>query len=233
MKLGLVGGIGPESTVLYYRKIISGVQSKLGHEYLPKISIESLSAFKVFELCRSNKFDELTEYLLEALNSLEKSGADFVALTGNTPNIVMDRVRQLASIPVLSAIDATCEEAKKRGVGSLGLLGTSFTMQHSFFKAPFENIGIRIATPKLEQIVWIQDKIENELEHGIVKEETRESLIQIIKNLQDNQRIDQVMLACTELPLILHDEISPVPCLDTLEIHVAALVERLVASKVD
>lgn len=91
-KLGLIGGIGPESTVSYYRKIIHGVQLQAGKEHLPSLSIESLNAFTVFRLCRQQAFDQLADYVLGALHSLAAGGADMAALTGNTPNIVMDRV---------------------------------------------------------------------------------------------------------------------------------------------
>ncbi|MDO3623876.1 aspartate/glutamate racemase family protein [Ralstonia pseudosolanacearum] len=226
-KLGLIGGIGPESTVAYYRKIIHGVQEKAGRENLPRLSIESLSAFTVFNLCRAKQFDQLAEYVLGALRSLAAGGADIAALTGNTPNIVMDRVRPMSPIPVVSAIEATCAEAQRRGVRRVGLLGTVFTMTNTFFKAPFEDRSIQVVVPDDAQIAQIQHKIESELEHGIVTDETRDAFIAIIKDLQTREGIDQVALACTELPLILSDQTSPVPCLDTVEIHVRALIDAV------
>lgn len=229
-KLGLIGGIGPESTVAYYRKIIHGVQAQAGRENLPRLSIESLNAFRVFQLCRSREFDQLTEYVLSAIHSLAAGGADLVALTGNTPNIVMDRILPVSPIPIVSAIDATCHVAQKRGARRVGLLGTVFTMTNTFFKTPFEDKGIKVIVPSESQIALIQAKIEAELEHGIVKEDTRQEFIAIIQDLQQREGIDHVALACTELPLILSDDNSPVPCLDIVEIHVEALVQAVVSS---
>lgn len=229
-KLGLIGGIGPESTVAYYRKIIHGVQTQAGKENLPRLSIESLNAFTVFKLCRSREFDLLGEYVLSAIHSLAAGGADMVALTGNTPNIVMDRILPASPIPIVSAIDATCNAAQRRGARKVGLLGTVFTMTNTFFKTPFEDRGIEIIVPNEPQIARIQGKIEAELEHGIVKEDTRQEFIAIIQDLQQREGIDHVALACTELPLILSDANSPVPCLDTVEIHVEALVQAVVSS---
>lgn len=226
-KLGLIGGIGPESTVSYYRKIIHGVQEKAGKGNLPPLAIESLNAFKVFSLCREQDFDQLTDYVLGAVRSLAAGGADMVALTGNTPNIVMDRVLPLSPVPLVSAIEATCDAAKKRSARTVGLLGTVFTMTNRFFKTPFEARGIRVVVPTSAQIVHIQAKIESELEHGIVTDETREEFVAIIQDLQDSHGIDHVVLACTELPLILSDSNSPVPCLDTVEIHVEALIHAV------
>lgn len=228
-KLGLIGGIGPESTVAYYRKIIHGVQVKAGKENLPRLSIESLNAFTVFSLCRRREFDQLTDYVLGAVRSLAAGGADIAALTGNTPNIVMDRVLPLSPIPIVSAVEATCDAARQRGAQKIGLLGTVFTMTNTFFKTPFEDRGMQVITPTDEQIAHIQAKIEAELEHGIVRDDTRQEFVAIIQDLQQREGIDHVALACTELPLILSDSNSPVPCLDTVEIHVEALVRAVTA----
>lgn len=228
-KLGLIGGIGPESTVAYYRQIIHGVQQRAGRENLPRLAIESLSAFTVFSLCRAQRWDALADYVLAALHSLAAGGASMAALTGNTPNIVMDRVRPRSPLPIVSAIDATCSAAQARGARRVGLLGTSFTMGHRFFKAPFEERGMAVVVPTEPQIALIQARIEAELEHGIVTEATRQEFIAIIRDLQKQHAIDHVALACTELPLILNDGNSPVPCLDTVDIHVRALVDALLA----
>lgn len=230
-KLGLIGGIGPESTILYYRKIIHGVQARLGKESLPRLSIESLSAFQVFSFCRAGRLDDLENYVLDAIRNLASGGAEIAALTGNTPNIVLERVRLRAPIPIISAIDSTCEEAVRRGLSSIGLLGTAFTMTNTFFKEPFEQHGIKVVVPSDTQIAYIQSKIEAELEHGVVKQDTQADFVSIIEDLRTSGGIEQVALACTELPLILSDKNSPLPCLDTMEIHVEALVEALVEGK--
>lgn len=228
-KLGLIGGIGPESTVAYYRKVIHGVQARTGKENLPPLSIESLNAFTVFSLCRARQFDQLADYVLGAIRSLAAGGADMVALTGNTPNIVMDRVLPLSPIPIVSAIEATCHAAQERGAKKVGLLGTVFTMTNTFFKTPFEDRGIQVSVPSDSQIARIQTKIETELEHGIVKEDTRQEFEAIIRDLKQREGIDHIVLACTELPLILSDDNSPVPCLDTVEIHVESLIRAVIS----
>ena len=184
----------------------------------------------MFKLCRSREHDQLGDYVLSAIRSLAAGGADMVALTGNTPNIVMDRILPVSPIPIVSAIDATCNAAHKQGARRVGLLGTVFTMTNTFFKTPFEEKGIEVIVPSGSQIARIQAKIEAELELGIVKEDTRQEFIAIIQDLQQREGIDHVALACTELPLILSDDNSPVPCLDTVEIHVKALIQAVVSS---
>lgn len=146
-KLGLVGGMGPESTIPYYHDIVYGVQEALGQSVFPELSIESVNVFDVLRLCGEQKYDELTEYLMNAINNLVKSGADFAALSANTPHIVFDRLKEKSQIPLISIVEATCEEAKHRELKKIGLLGTIFTMEGEFFKASFLKNGIQVVIP--------------------------------------------------------------------------------------
>lgn len=224
-KIGLIGGIGPESTVSYYRQIIAGVKERMGEKVLPKICIESLSAFEAFRLCKEQRFDELANYILDGLNNLAAAGARYAALTGNTPNVVIDQLQAKTPIPLISAIDATLAVAKQCQASRIGLLGTLFTMNSTFFENPFKQAGIQIVVPSHNQIEYIQDRIEAELEHGIITKETEAGFVEIITDLRKQHDIEQIILGCTELPMLLNDSNSPVPCLDTVDIHVAALVE--------
>ena len=227
-KLGLVGGMGPESTVPYYKGIVYGVQQRLGRDCFPPLTIESIDVFEMLGLCAAQKYDELTDYLLRALDHLAACGCDFAALSANTPHVVFDELSRRASLPLLSIVDAARDCAVRRGVRALGLLGTRFTMEGSFFREPFERAGIRVAVPDAAEREWIQARIEGELERGVVREDTREGFVRIIRRMQAERGIEAVALGCTELPMLLSDEVSPVPCLDTLRIHVDALVEEII-----
>lgn len=227
-KLGLVGGMGPESTIPYYHDIVYGVQEALGESIFPELSIESVNVFEILRLCRERQYDKLTEYLLGAINNLAKSGADFAALSANTPHIVFDKLKEQSPIPLISIVEATCEEAKLRGLKKIGLLGTIFTMTGEFFKAPFERNGIQIIVPTESEIELVNDKISTELELGIVKEETLLSFQKVISRMKDEDGIEAIVLGCTELPLLLNDEVSPVPCLDTMQIHVRSIIKTIV-----
>lgn len=226
-KLGLIGGIGPESTVAYYRQIVHGVQKQKGPHVLPMLSIESLSAFEVFAFCREQRYDDLARYVLQGIRNLASGGAELVALTGNTPNIVFEQLKEGSPIPIVSAIEACRDVAVQRGLQRVGLLGTVFTMTNDFFKRPLERSGVNVTVPRADEIAFIQQKIESELEHGIIKDDTRDQFIAIIRRLKEEAGIQQVVLGCTELPLLLSDETSPVPCLDTMSIHVAALLQAI------
>lgn len=227
-KLGLIGGIGPESTIPYYRGIVYGVQSRLKEKFFPNLTIESLNVFDVLSMCDKKEYEELINYLMVAINNLRASGADFIALTGNTPHIVFDELKKRSSIPLVSIIEATCDETKRRNISKVGLLGTAFTMDGNFFKKPFENNHIEVVTPNDEEKRFVNQKILNELELGIVKEETLSAFMKIVQRMKDENGIQAIVLGCTELPLLFKRIITPVDCLDTMQIHIETLVNMII-----
>lgn len=179
-------------------------------------------------MCNEQKYDELTDYLMQAIKSLINSGADFVALSANTPHIVFDRLKEHATVPLVSIVEATCAEAIRLNKRKVGLLGTIFTMTGEFFKKPFYSNHIQIITPTVKEMEYINYKISSELELGIVKEETLQNFQKIIKRMQEEEGIEAIILGCTELPLLLNSEVSPVPCLDTMKIHIQLLIDLIV-----
>ena len=227
-KLGLVGGMGPESTIPYYHDIVYGVNERIGEKFFPNLAIESVNVFDVLELISKEKYDDVFEYLMKAINNLAAGGADFAALTANTPHIIFDRLKEASPIPLVSIVEAACDEAVRQGVNKIGLLGTIFTMTGDFFKKPFSKNGIEIIVPTKEEMEFINEKISAELELGIVKEDTLLEFQKIIKRMKDENNIQAVVLGCTELPILLNDEVSPVPCLDTVKIHVQALINMII-----
>lgn len=227
-KLGLVGGMGPESTIPYYHDIVYRVQEKLGKDCFPELTIESVDVFNILKLCSEKRYDELTDYLMIAINNLIKCGADFAALSANTPHIVFDRLQEKSTIPLVSIVDSTKDEAIRANKKKIGLLGTIFTMTGDFFKAPFYKSNIEIIVPTKNEMDFVNNKISTELEHGIIKNDTLKSFQKIISRMKDEDGIEAIVLGCTELPLLLNDKVSPVPCLDTMKIHVQALVNMIV-----
>ena len=227
-KLGLVGGMGPESTIPYYHDIVYGVKERVGKDYFPNLTIESIDVFDILRLCGEEKYDELTDYLLHAVTNLARSGADFAALSANTPHIVFSRLQELSPIPLISIVESACKEAEKRNLKKIGLLGTIFTMTEDFFKEPFLSKKIDIVVPSDMEMEYVNQKISTELENGIVKKETLEGFKEIILRMQAEENIEAVILGCTELPLLLNDEVSPVPCLDTMQIHIQDIIDVIV-----
>lgn len=224
-KLGLIGGTGPESTVPYYRGIVFAVQRETGN--FPPLTIESVSVFDVLHLCGAGEYEKLTGYLLEAVRNLAGAGAEVAALTGNTPHIVFDRLQALSPIPLVSMVEATCRETVRRGLDRVGLLGTIFTMEEEFFRVPFREQGIQVAVPTRAEREYLNRVIADELELGTVREESRARVLAMVERMAREDGIQAVILGCTELPMLLSDRNSPVPCLDTMEIHINTLVGEI------
>lgn len=227
-KLGLVGGMGPESTIPYYRDIVYGVQKRVGEQFFPNLTIESVNVFDVLEYCRMENYEGLIIYLLRAIRNLAASGADFAALTANTPHIVFEQLQQRSPISLVSIVEATAQEADRLHMQKVGLLGTIFTMNGDFFRKPFIKNGIEIITTTCAEKEYIDNKIAKELELGIVKEETLKSFIQVIERMKSDSHIQAVILGCTELPLLFNGTATPVACLDTMKIHVNKLIDIIV-----
>lgn len=224
----MVGGTGPESTISYYRTLTQGVQRAVGVGQLPPLVIDSLSVFEVLDLCARDDMDGLLAYLSSSIDRLAAAGAEVATLTALTPHIVFDRLRDASPIPLISAVEATRDEALARNVSAVALLGTEPTMTGDFFAQPIRDAGIDVAIPDAKEIAFIQDRILRELEQGIVTDATREGFVSIIERLRADRSVDSVALGCTELPLLLDDTSSPVPCLDPVEIHSRALITAIV-----
>lgn len=221
--------MGPESTIAYYHDIVYGVRDRLGKDFFPNLTVESVSVFDVLRLCKEKEYNELTDYLYRAVDNLAKSGADFAVLSANTPHIVFDRLQTLSPIPLISIVESSCKEAEKRGYKKIGLPGTVFTVTEEFFKKPFADKNIEIVVPTDSEIEFVDNKIATELERGIVRKETYAAFSKIINRMRAEENIEGIILGCTELPLLLNDENCPVPCLDTMQIHIKDIIDEILS----
>ena len=226
-KLGLIGGIGPESTIPYYHDIVYGVKERVGKNFFPNITIESINVFEVLRLCKEQNYEDLVNYLSLAINNLSVAGAEFAALTGNTPHIVFEELKARSPIQLVSIVDATADEAKQKGFKRLGLIGTEVTMKGDFFKRPFIANGIDIIVPAAAEIDYINEKIANELEIGIVRQETQQEFMKIIEKMQQEGNAQALILGCTELPLLFKNISANILLLDTMKIHVNKLIDMI------
>jgi aspartate racemase len=228
--LGIIGGIGPESTIEYYRRIQALYRRRVPDGSAPSILLNSINMKNVRELVEANELDELARYLADEVDKLARGGATFGLLAANTPHLVFDSVARQCALPLISIVDVTCKEAKSRGLKRLALLGTRFTMQASFLPDALAKEQIELVLPNEEEQAYVHDKYMGELVPGKILPETRERLMYIIKALKDRSHIDGVILGGTELSLILLDDIVfGVQVLDTTRIHVEAAVNRLLS----
>lgn len=225
--LGIIGGLGPESTVDYYRRILEE-WAKIDPSTAPHILIDSLDVDYGLSLVEHDR-RKLVEYLLGSVNRLAAAGADFAAMAANTPHVVFDDLVARSPIPLISIVEAAAEEAKRRGMKRVGLLGTRFTMEGSFYPDVLARHEIECLTPDEREITWIHDRYIGQMLRGDFREETRDGVIGIILRLGNEERIDGVILGGTELTILLSASttIGGVPALDTTALHVSAIVKRL------
>jgi aspartate racemase len=227
--IGLVGGLGPESTIDYYRRIIDGWRQK-GQTGTPSIVIDSLDAQRVLRLSRDDR-DGLIDYLSASLGRLAGAGVDFVALTANTPHLVFDDLSSRCRLPLISIVEVCAQEARRRGYSRVGLLGTIFTMDAPFYPSVLARYGVDVVTPQPAEKAWLHEKYVTELLNGVFRDDTRQGVHELVARLRRDERVDGIVLGGTELPLLLTNEtVGGVPALDTTRLHVDAIVERLVAS---
>ncbi len=223
---GLVGGLGPESTIDYYQRIIAAWQQRHPGS-APSLVIDSLDVQRALRLVETDR-PGLVKYLLESLRRLAVAGVDFAAMTANTPHIVFDDLAGQSPIPLISIVEACASAAHKQRLRRLALLGTRFTMEAPFYPVTFAKYGIDVVTPEAESRTWVHAAYTQELLKGDFRDDTRNRFVALIGDLRGDEHIDGVILGGTELPLLLRAlEIAGIPVLDTTALHVEAIVERL------
>ncbi len=226
---GMIGGLGPESTIDYYRAIISRYRARNPDGGYPSIIINSLDVSKGINLLDTGRLSELADYLTVGVERLACAGATFGFISANTPHMVFDEVQRRSAIPLLSIVRAACDRAKSLGLKSVGLFGTRFTMQATFYPEEFRRAGIAVIRPKESEQDFIHEKYLNELLNGTFRPETRAELLRIAGRMKVEDDTEAVILAGTELPLLLRGpEAEEIDFLDTTEIHVEAVVDELV-----
>ena len=224
--VGIVGGLGPEATVDYYRRVLAAWERE-DSSSAPSIVIDSLDARRALKLVAADR-RAFSDYLFESLQRLAGAGVDFAVLSANTAHIVFDDLRARSAVPLLSIVETCAAEAQRLGLKRAGLLGTRFTMEATFYPEVCARLGVEVVTPAADERAWVHERYVGELLKGDFREDTRQELISLVDRLRREERIEGVILGGTELPLLLRDaSIAGVPVLDTTGLHVAAIVRRL------
>lgn len=224
-RIGILGGLGPESTLKYYRLIIDLCRERgLGGNY-PEIIIYSLNFKECHDLQESGHHREYVAKLMGGIQSLHRAGADFALIASNTPHIFFDELKSKSPIPLLSIVEATCDAVAKRGLKRVGLFGTRFTMQADFFQRVFGRRNISVIVPEEEEQAYIDNAIFNELVWGKVVDETKRGLLEIVGKMKERDSIQGLILGCTELSLILPQDELGIPFFDTIKIHAQSALE--------
>jgi aspartate racemase len=222
--MGMIGGVGPSATVLYYQQIMAGAHEKMGGDHYPELLIYSLDLGEVNVYFNHNDLDGLTDKLVSVGNWFEGAGCDFMFMACNAMHMVYEKVCKRVNLPMLSIIEAVLEESRKRGLNRVGIMGTTFVMQSGLYRKAFEAAGIECVEPDKTEQGWIMEAILGDLQSPTIPEETITRLLKNVENL-GSSGAEAVVLGCTDLPVAVTEENSPVTLLDTTRIHVHRIMD--------
>jgi len=228
----MIGGLGPESTIDYYRSIIAGFRARrpTSDAGYPHLIINSLDVDKGIAMLDAGRLDDLADYLATGVELLMRAGADFGFIAANTPHLVFNEVERRSAIPLLSIVRATADYAKAHGVKKAGLFGTGFTMRAGFYPEEFARAGMTLVRPNPSEQEFIHRKYIDELLKNRFLPETSAEILGIARRMKAEDGIEALVLAGTELPLLLRDsKDAGIDFLDTTMIHVEAIVQELLA----
>ena len=219
--IGIVGGLGPEASLYYYRVLIDLAHKAQRTKY-PEIEMviynvnQEETGAKLFT---AGKWKEHADRLVDAIQRLYRAGAEFAIIACNTSHTVFDEVKARSPLPLLSIVEETCKEVERRGLTKVGLFGSPDTVQGHFYPDVFSKRNILIVIPKPEEQAYIGGKVREELVLGIMRDETRKGFLEIAQRMIDEESIQGLILGCTEIPLLLTKEELGIPFFDTSRIH--------------
>lgn len=226
-RVGIIGGLGPQTTIDYYTSIIAKYQERVGiKDDLPELFINSINMYDIYRWLANNEIEELIAYITNAARVLENSGADFIIIAGNTPHIVFQEIQNRLNTPMISIVEETFKAVHANRIKKIGFIGTQFTMEHDFFKKPFLENGIDVILPCEKDRLYIHKKITEELFKNCILSETKEEFLKIIQRMKDEQGIEAIILGCTELPLLFGKESYDIPFFNPMESHIQEIVRR-------
>jgi aspartate racemase len=221
--IGLIGGMSWESTAIYYRLLNELVRERLGGLHSARIVMSSVDFAEIEELQSSGQWDRAGELLAAEAAKLEAAGADFLVLCTNTMHKVADAIGSSVSIPLLHLGDATADAVRADGLGTIGLLGTAFTMSQDFYRGRLESHGLRVLVPDADDRALVHRVIYDELCRGVVVEESRRAYVEIVDRLV-SRGAQGVVLGCTEIELLIQPADLSVPSFPTTRIHAETAV---------
>lgn len=224
-KVGLLGGMSCESTVEYYKIINSEIRKELGGCSSAEIVMESFNFKEIESLQFQDKWNELGEKLSIAANNLVRSGAEYIVICTNLMHKVAPIIQSNISVPLIHMVDSVAAEINKQKMNTVGLLGTIFTMEESFYtKKLEEDYNIKTIIPNLEDRHEVSRIIYNELCQGIITEASRQKYLEVIDEMKE-QGAQGVILGCTEIPLLIQE--ASIPVFNTTEIHAKSIVGKM------
>jgi aspartate racemase len=225
LRIGILGGMTPESTVTYYQHIVRSYQRRFGTHAFPAIVIYSVSFQQMEDWMEAGEWDKVGDLLADGLKRLASAGADFAVMASNTVHLLFDRLEPESPVPLISIVDATARAIGRAGLRTVGLLGTRFTMEKPFYADGLARRGFGTIVPAPEEREDIHRVIMRELAHGELRDDSRWRYLEIITNLV-GRGAEGVVLGCTEIPLLIKAGDAPVPVFDTAVLHADEALAR-------
>ncbi len=227
--LGLIGGLTWHSTLEYYRLINQGVAERLGGSHSAQLALFSLDFAPVEKMQDAGKWEDLGCLMVGAARTLAAAGAEGIVICANTMHRLSDDISRDVSVPIIHIVDAAAAAVKKRGLRTVGLLGTRYTMEMEFYKGRLAGRhALDVLVPDEQARTAVHDIIYSELAHGVVRDESRRTYISVIRDLE-RRGAEGVILGCTEIPLLIRPEDTSLPTFDTTALHAAAAVNFALA----
>lgn len=224
--LGIIGGMSPESTVIYYKEINRLVNARLGGNHSAKILLHSVSFEEIVALQKQGDWQSAGAILAQSAQILENAGADAIILATNTMHKVADCIEQIIHVPFLHILDAVAEAIVQREMHTVALLGTRFTMQDDFYRAGLAARGIQAIVPDEATQAEIHRIIFEELCRGQLHSSSRQFYVNAMADLA-KQGAEGAILGCTEIGLLVQQNDTPLPLFDTTEWHIRKAVNWL------
>lgn len=220
-RIGILGGMSPESTAQYYEYITHTYTERFGDYSYPEIIIYSVSFQPYVDWPKEDRWDLVAKGLSEAAQRLEAAGVDFIIIATNTMHLVIEQIQASVKIPMLSLLDAVSDAILARGMKTVGLLGTKFTMEKTFYQEALSRRDITILVPNAGDREYVNEIIYSELVAGQIRDPSRAGFVNVIKKLKA-RGAEGVILGCTEIPLLVTEEDAGMPLFDTTTIHAEA-----------
>ena len=227
-RIGILGGMSPESTVEYYQYITRTYTQRFGDYGYPEIIIYSVSFQPYVDWPNEERWDRVAQGLSQAAQSLEAAGADFILIATNTMHLVLDQVQASVHIPILSLLDVVAEAIQVQGIQTVGLLGTRFTMDKHLYHDALARRGITVLIPDADDREVVNRVIYDELVAGKLRAESRAAYVGIIKKLA-RRGAQGIILGCTEIPLLVSEADAGLPLFDTTVLHAEAALNYAVS----
>lgn len=224
-KIGLIGGIGPASTVAYYLGLIQKSLNEQNNSIYPEIVIDSVNMLRHDAALEKGDYSILGEYLLSSLSNLKAAGAELAAITANTEHIVWDRICNHFPLPVINIVEETIKELKRLQFKKVLIFGTELTLRSGLYERALTANGIKAMTPSDAEISLLGKLIYPNLENGIVIPRDKEKMIALANQYIEKENIEALILGCTELPLAIKAKDVNVPIVNTTQVHINAIYQ--------